>query len=135
MADEAGITVSELLGFRSLQVRFSKIEGTKYRSIKVKFHKIWDLTKFKSVETLHRHYTIVTSLSSVMKRLFEMIHASYEDRMQDGDMRRQSTPPFKLNLQHFVEYDNKLLMLLILSLVLVDHFFQLTGGRENQTEC
>jgi hypothetical protein len=135
MADEARITVFELLSFRSLQVQFSKTPGSKYRSVKVKFHKVWDLTKFKSVETVHRRFTIVTSLSSVMKRLFDMIHASYEDRIHAGDTRRQSSPPFKLDLEHFVEYVNKLLLLLILSLVLVDHVFELTEDKEDRTDA
>jgi hypothetical protein len=44
MADEACIAVFELLSFPSLQVQFSKTPGSKYRSVKVKFHKVWDLT-------------------------------------------------------------------------------------------
>jgi hypothetical protein len=56
--------------------------------------------------------------------------------MPAGDMRRQSTPPFKLDLKHFVEYANKLLLLPFLSLVHVDHVFELTEeGKEDRTDA
>jgi hypothetical protein len=80
LADEANISVVELLGFRSLQVRFAKIKGKTYRQIKVKFQKVWDLTHYTSKESLHQRHSIMTSMSSVMKILFKLFHASHEDR-------------------------------------------------------
>jgi hypothetical protein len=127
LADEANISVVELLGFRSLQVRFAKIKGSTYRQIKVKFQKVWDLTHYRSKESLHQRHSIMTSMSSVMKRLFELFHASYEDRKKKGDYHRQTLPPFALDLEKFVTHVNKLLLYLILSLVLVDHVFDITA--------
>jgi hypothetical protein len=66
-------------------------------------------------------------MSSVMKRLFELFHASYEDRKKKGDYHRQTLPPFALDLEKFVTHVNKLLLYLILSLVLVDHVFDITA--------
>jgi hypothetical protein len=134
LADEANISVVELLSFRSLQVRFSKIKGSTYRQIKVKFHKVWDLTHYTSVQSLHQRHGIVTSMSSVMKRLFGLFHAAYEDRKNTGDYHRQTLPPFALNLQKFVAHKNNLLLYFILSLVLVDHVFDITEAKEGQVD-
>ena len=40
---------------------------------------------------------IVTSVSSVVKQLYDLMHASYEDRV-NVDMRRESMPPFVLRV-------------------------------------
>jgi hypothetical protein len=108
MADKANLRLLELLSFRSIQVRFAANKGIKYRSIKLKFHKIWDLTQYDSVQALHHRHTIVTSLSSALKSLFAMIRASYKDRMQDGDTRRETIPPFILGIDKFVAHVDNL---------------------------
>jgi hypothetical protein len=69
-----------------LQVRFAKIKGSTYRQIKVKLYKVWDLTHYTLVQSLHQRHGMVTLLmSSVMKRLFKLFHAAYEDRKNTCD--------------------------------------------------
>jgi hypothetical protein len=52
-------------------------------------------------------------MSSVIQRLFELFHAAYEDQKNTVDYRRQTLPPFALDLEKIVTHVNNLVLYLI----------------------
>jgi hypothetical protein len=133
MADEANVSVEDVLLYRSIQVRFKKIGGTKHHVIMMNFQKVWDFSAYKDAATMQGNNPIVTSVSSVVKRLYDLMHASYEDRVK-VDMRRESMPSFVLSVSQFTVYVEQLLLLLILILVLVNHVFEMSKRKEDTQE-